>query len=183
MDLTVRAVRADEWRQVRELRLAALRDPAAPMAFLETHETAAAKPDDFWQDRAARAAEGKTTRQFVAEDADRGWQGTVTVLVERPGAVSPLGDRVELLQTHLVGVFVRPGSRGAGLAHRLFEAALGWSWSLSVERARLYVHEENARAQAMYRSAGFSRTGRCVPCTSPYGGREWEMAVSRPAVR
>ncbi|MCM2580061.1 GNAT family N-acetyltransferase [Streptomyces meridianus] len=183
MDLTVRPVRADEWRQVRDLRLTALRDPTAPIAFLETYEAAAAESDAFWQDRASRSAEGDSARQFVAEDTDGVWQGTVTALVERPGTVSPLGNRVELLQTHLVGVFVRPDGRGTGLAHRLFEAALAWSWSLPVERARLYVHGENARAQAMYRSAGFSRTGRCIPCTSPYGGREWEMAISRPAVR
>ena len=183
MNLTIRAIRADEWRQVRDLRLTALRDPAAPIAFLDTYETAAAEPDDFWRDRTARGAEGDSVRQFIGEDTDGVWQGTVTALVEHPATESPFGHPAELLQTHLVGVFVRPGGRGTGLAHRLFEAALEWSWSLPVERARLYVHEENARAQAMYRAAGFSRTGRCCPCPGPHGGREWEMALPRPAAR
>ncbi|MBB1246684.1 hypothetical protein GL263_24485 [Streptomyces durbertensis] len=41
-DCAIRPVRPEEWPQVKELRLAALRDPAAPIAFLETYEEAAA---------------------------------------------------------------------------------------------------------------------------------------------
>ncbi|MYV59587.1 GNAT family N-acetyltransferase, partial [Streptomyces sp. SID4931] len=48
MDYVMRVVRADEWPQVRQLRLEALRDPAAPVAFLESYEDAAAQPDAFW---------------------------------------------------------------------------------------------------------------------------------------
>ncbi len=74
MDYEVRAVRADEWRQVRELRLAALQDPVADIAFLETYETAVDLPDAFWQQRAEGAAEGADgVRQFVAEAADGSW--------------------------------------------------------------------------------------------------------------
>lgn len=60
MDYVVRAVRAEEWERAKEIRLAALRDPAAPIAFLETYEQALTKPDVFWQERSARAAEGST---------------------------------------------------------------------------------------------------------------------------
>src|SRR4051794_41079602 len=52
----VRVVRAEEWASVKALRLLALEDPAAPLAFLETYETAAERPDSFWQKRAADAA-------------------------------------------------------------------------------------------------------------------------------
>lgn len=69
MDYVIRPVRADEWCAARELRLAALRDPAAPLAYLETYEDALAQPDEFWRGRAERAAHGTTVLQFVAEAA------------------------------------------------------------------------------------------------------------------
>lgn len=58
-DYVIRAVRGDEWEKVKELRLVALRDPAANVAFLETEEGALAQGDEFWQQRAAGAAEGR----------------------------------------------------------------------------------------------------------------------------
>ena len=183
MDYTIRPVRAAEWSRVKEIRLASLRDPAAPIAFLETYEQAAVLPDDFWQGRAAGAAEGRAVRQFVAEKeadgADARWLGTVTVLVELPGVRSPFGDTPEVAQAHIVAVFVRPEARGSGLAEELVRAALEWSWALPehrVERVRLYVHEENARAEAMYAKVGFKRTGASVALPA---GREVEMAVGR----
>ena len=47
----VRPVRAEEWVAVREIRLAALRDPAAPIAFLEAYEAAVARSEEFWRER------------------------------------------------------------------------------------------------------------------------------------
>jgi hypothetical protein len=49
---TIRPARAHEWRESKALRLRALSDDAAPMAFVESHGEAAARPDDFWQGRA-----------------------------------------------------------------------------------------------------------------------------------
>ena len=62
MDPVIRSIRADEWPAVKELRLAGLRDPVAHLAFLETYEEAVAKPDGFWRERAAGAAEGVPVR-------------------------------------------------------------------------------------------------------------------------
>jgi RimJ/RimL family protein N-acetyltransferase len=179
MTHTIRAVRAEDWPLAKEIRLAALRDPAAPIAFLETYEQAAAMPDEFWQGRAAGAAEGKGVRQFVGEDADGRWLGTVTVRVELPGVLDFFGGTPQVAQTHVVAVFVRPEARGSGLAEALFRAALEWSWALSephIERVRLYVHEDNARAEAMYEKVGFKRTGATV---SSVAGREVELAIQR----
>ncbi|MGW7595205.1 GNAT family N-acetyltransferase, partial [Streptomyces rubiginosohelvolus] len=49
MDYVIRPVRADEWRSVKELRLAALQDPAAPVAFLETYEQGLKRSDEAWR--------------------------------------------------------------------------------------------------------------------------------------
>ncbi|MBT2476845.1 GNAT family N-acetyltransferase [Streptomyces sp. ISL-94] len=182
MKHTIRAVRHEDWTKIKALRLDALRDPVARLAFHQTHEQAGAEPDSFWQDRAAGAAEGRTARQFVAEAADGRWLGTVSVLVERPGVESFFKDVPEVPQTHIVGVFVRPEARGTGLAEELFQAALGWSWSLTeppVERVRLFVHEDNARAEAMYGKVGFKRTGLSVPAAAEPARSDNELALLR----
>jgi RimJ/RimL family protein N-acetyltransferase len=182
MNHTVRAVRGDDWAKVKEIRLDSLQDPVAHLAFLETYEQAAAKTDDFWQDRAAGSAEGVSARQFVAEAADGSWLGTISVLVERPGVQNFFGDVTELAQTHIVGVFVKPVARGTGLAEELFQAALEWSWSLAeprIERVRLFVHEDNARAEAMYGKVGFKRTDFSAPVPGDATRREIELALLR----
>ncbi|MFG3507746.1 GNAT family N-acetyltransferase [Streptomyces sp. NPDC047821] len=185
MEHVIRPVRADEWRKAREIRLAALQDPAAPLAFLDTYEAAVERPDAYWQERTAGAAEDSDgAHQFVAEAPDGSWDGTVTVLVERAGEDIRFGTAPEEDQTHVVGVYVRPGARGAGLADALFRAAVEWSWSLAgpVRRVRLYVHERNGRAESFYRKAGFVPTGDSLPLEGDASGaREVEYEVRRPA--
>ncbi|MEU4878201.1 GNAT family N-acetyltransferase [Streptomyces sp. NPDC021608] len=171
----VRAVRADEWAAVKALRLVALRDPVANLAFYETYDEAAARTDDFWRERTAGGAEAATgARQFVAETPDGEWAGTVTVLVEAAGSVDWAGEAVERLQGGIVGVFVRAEHRGTGAIEALFGAALDWAWSWGAERVRLVVHEDNGRALACYRRLGFSPTGVAFE-----EQREIEMAVGR----
>ncbi|MFF2141365.1 GNAT family N-acetyltransferase [Kitasatospora sp. NPDC058190] len=179
----IRRVRTEEWARVKAIRLDALQDPVADIAFLDTYENAAAQPDEFWQTRTTGAAEGDTVRQLVAEAEDGRWLGTITVLVEQPGGKGALGgDVIEVPQTHLVGFYVRPEARGTGLAHELIQVAQDWSWSLTeprIERVRLFVHEDNARAQAMYLRAGFKHSGVSVPVPGDETHREIELAVLR----
>ncbi|MFF8787219.1 GNAT family N-acetyltransferase [Streptomyces sp. NPDC015125] len=173
MAYVIRPVKAEEWRRLRELRLAALADPVARVAFNETLEEAAGRPDELWQRRAACSEEGVAPLTFIGEAADGRWGGMVVVLVET-------GEEVP--QTHLVGVYVRPEHRGAGLARELFRAALGWSWELTepvVERARLWVHEENGRAAAFYRALGFVETGRTGADPKDPAALEREMVLTR----
>ncbi|MEV3860565.1 GNAT family N-acetyltransferase [Streptomyces sp. NPDC050095] len=175
----VRAVRADEWRDVRQLRLDALQDPAAPIAFLETYEQALERPDSFWQDRAAGASHGTAARQFVAVAESGRWLGTVVTLVEEAGADDIFGYPVERRQAQLVGVFVRPEARGCGVTEALFTAASAWGFSLEgLERVRLHVHEDNARAEAFYRKFGFVRTGRVVPEPGDPSKVDYEMVLT-----
>lgn len=185
MDFSIREIRADEWERTREIRLAALQDPVASIAFLDTYADAVERPDSFWQERAegASASGAGAVRQFVAEAADGHWLGTVTVLVERPSGEVRFGEAATVDQTHIVGVYVRPEARGGGVIDALFGAALEWSWALpepAVARVRLYVHEENARAAAFYRRFGFAPTGAKVPMPGDEGVYELEYAFSRP---
>ncbi|KIF04546.1 acetyltransferase [Streptomyces sp. RSD-27] len=179
----IRVVRADEWEKVKELRLDALRDPVASLAFLETYEQAAAKPDAFWQDRAAGAAEGANVVQIVAEAPDGRWDGSVSVFIEDAGTNDFLGQVVGVDQAHVVGVFVRPGQRGSGLTDALFGAALEWVWAREepvLERARLFVHEKNERAAGFYRRFGFRASGLVIPKPDDPSAKEHEYVFARP---
>ncbi|MFR9754443.1 GNAT family N-acetyltransferase [Streptomyces sp. TR06-5] len=174
----IRSTRAEEWPELKELRLAALQDPSAPIAFLETYEQAASEPDSFWQERARGAAAGTRVRQFVAEGRDGSLTGTVAVLIEDPGSEDVFGGRVAQRQAHIVGVFVRPEHRGSGLIDALFDAALAWARSVTdVARVRLSVHEDNARAEGAYRRYGFVRSGATTPMKGDASKMEHEMVL------
>ncbi|MFD6415903.1 GNAT family N-acetyltransferase [Streptomyces sp. NPDC060194] len=178
---TVRPVRAEEWREVKALRLLALRDPAAPIAFLETYEEAAARPDDFYRQRAEGASHGTGARQFVAEDGDGSWVGSVTVLVEEAGRDDFFGHRVERRQAQLVGVYLRPEHRGTGVLDALVSAAVAWAWSdPAITRVRLHVHESNARAAGAYRRLGFVASGVTLPTEADPALVERELVLARP---
>ncbi|MFJ4581879.1 GNAT family N-acetyltransferase [Streptomyces echinatus] len=176
----VRAIRPDEWAAVRQLRLDALRDPVAHLAFLETYEEAAARTDAFWQDRATGSGEGSAAaRQIIAETPDGTWAGTLTVLVEEAGTKDWAGDPVDRRQGHVVGVFVRPEHRGNGLIGALFDAGVRWAWEQRAERVRLFVHQENARAQGAYRRFGFEPSGRVVSFSKNEEETELEFVLER----
>lgn len=161
---------------MRELRLAALRDPVAHLAFLETYEEAAARPDGFWKERAEGAAKGaRERRQFVVEGEGGEWVGTVTVLMEEAGTRDFFGETVERRQAHLVGVFLRDRHRGKGVAEAMFAAAVGWARGAGVERVRLFVNEGNGRAAAFYRRVGFVGSGVSVDGDE---GRELEYVLA-----
>ncbi|MCX5049231.1 MULTISPECIES: GNAT family N-acetyltransferase [unclassified Streptomyces] len=182
MNYKIRPVRTDEWVEAKALRLVALQDPVAHLAFLETYEEALAHPDSFWRDRTAGGAEGALgAQQFIAEGPDGEWVGTLTVLIEEPGATDWAGFPVERSQGHVVGVFIRPELRGIGLTEVLFDAGLEWAWARGVELVRLIVHEENGRAQAFYRRAGFLPSGRTVPLAKSAGELELEFVLERDA--
>lgn len=157
--IEIRRVRADEWEQTRALRLDALHDPVAHLAFVETLAEAEERPDSFWQERAERAASGSAAAQFLAEGSDGALHGTVTVLVAEPGEEDVLGDTTDARRAVVVGVYVRPGVRGVGLVDQMLAAVAHWVQSLDVGELTLYVHPQNARALAAYVRCGFVETG------------------------
>lgn len=166
MAYKIRAVVPEDWELLRELRLAALADPAAAVAFNESYGSAASRSDEFWRRRAAQGVEGRLAETFVGEDEENGgrWAGSTTVLDEGECA-------------HLVGVYVRPEHRGTGLAQGLFRAAEEWARGRPfVRRILLHVHEHNPRAEAFYRRMGYERTGRFVDDPKAPVLKEYEMA-------
>lgn len=174
MSSSVRRVRAGEGERVRELRLRAVRDPAAAIAFLTTYDQEVVRDHEFWDERAAGGAGGDSAAMFVAESGDA-WVGTCTVLVRRAGEVDHTGRRLLRGRADVVGVYVDPAHRRGGAIDALLDAASRWTASQGFDTLSLDVHVDNERAQAAYRRVGFIATGETF--TGPIGP---ELAMERP---
>ena len=172
--VAVRRIRADEWQAVRALRLESTSDPDANIAFLETPEQVAARPEQFWRDRARLAAESETAAQFVAV-VDGAWVGSLSVIIRATGQTDHLGRFVDDRRADVVGVYVNPAHRGTGAVDQLLAAAAAWAGGLGLRRLSLDVHRDNPRAQAAYRRAGFEPTGETF--SSSIGP---EIVMARP---
>ncbi|MFD4324828.1 GNAT family N-acetyltransferase [Nocardioides sp. NPDC058538] len=159
---TVRRVHADEWQSIRELRLEALRDPIAHLAYLERLEDALQRPDSYWRDQAQTAAAGTAVGKFVAVDDHGELAGTVTALVTAPGEPDYIGETSPHLRGALVGVYVRPAQRGGGVLQALVSETEAWLQEIGVQQVRLHVNEHNVRAQGAYRKCGYVDTGMRV---------------------
>lgn len=171
----VRRVRLHEWAEVRDLRIEAVSDPQASIAFLSTRADELARDEAFWRERAAGAALGETAAQFVAVAGGR-WVGTATVILREPGTRDHLDREVDRTRADVVGVYLAPPHRGTGILARLFDQIDAWVADRGVDALHLDVHVDNLRAQAAYRKAGFLPTG--VTFTSSIGP-ELEMRRSR----
>lgn len=156
--VSVRRVRPDDWRGTRDLRLEALRDPMAHVAFLETVEQAEARPDEEWRSRAAAHAEGGASAQFLAATPDGAGEtliGSLAVIMRKAG-VPDYFDRVpEVDLPTVVGVYVSPGGRGLGVIDALLTAASDWAVHSGYRALTLDVHESNVPAIRAYQRAGF----------------------------
>jgi len=149
--VTVRPVRAGEWRELRALRLRALKTD--PGAFGSTYAKAAAYPDSEWIERAQESETGERSRTFVAA-GDLGWRGMVI------GATLDDGD------AGLFGMWVEPRDRRAGIAAALVDAVVAWARERRAAGVSLSVAEDNAAAAALFSSKGFDFTGERRPLSS-----------------
>ena len=159
--ISARRVRTDEWELVRALRLESTADPDAAIAFLESHDEVAARTDDFWQARTDVAARSETVAQFVAVDGDE-LVGSLSVLVRATGQTDHFGRVIDDRRADVVGVWVRPDSRGSGAVDALLAAAAEFVIGVGLRQVQLDVHRDNLRAQAAYRRAGFEPTGETL---------------------
>jgi RimJ/RimL family protein N-acetyltransferase len=162
----VRRVRADDWQQLRALRLEALAD--TPSAFLELHSDAARCDEGSWRRRAEGSAAGEDCAMFIAAEASGEWIGMLGLYRDAPG------------EAQVVSVYVAPRARGQGVLDELLEQAEQWARGGGLHRLRLLVHEDNARARAAYGRLGFAPTGHSFPDPLDKTRRESELDKRLP---
>jgi GNAT superfamily N-acetyltransferase len=136
----VRQLTPDDWRTLREIRLAALAD--APDAFMMTYADAVGLGEQEWRIRTTRS---DMFAAFVG--------GEPVGLV---GLFGPDGSRVA--DGTLIAMWVAPALRGTGVADSLIEAAVGRATSLAATGMRLEVAPGNVRAERVYARHGFTAT-------------------------
>ena len=61
---------------------------------------------------------------------------------------------------HVSTVFVAPNRWGEGIGGRIVDAVLAEARARGYERAQLWTHADNARAQRLYEGRDFQRSGR-----------------------
>lgn len=143
----IRPVSAEEWRELREIRLRALAD--APDSFGSTFAREDQFPDGEWINRAERGASGANARTFVADDGGR-FCGLVTVFLEEAAA-------------ELVSLWVDPAYRRRGLALDLIRAVEQWASEAGANGVQLWVTHTNEPARRLYERAGYEETGQRQP--------------------
>ncbi len=157
----VRRIRGEDWQQLRALRLEAVAD--TPSAFLERHADAARRDDGSWRRRAEGSASGEDSAMFIAAEESGEWIGMLGLYRDAPG------------EAQVVSVYVAPHGRGAGVLEELLDWAQRWARSAGLNRLRLLVHEDNARARAAYVRLGFAPTGRSSPYPLDQTKVEYEL--------
>ena len=139
-----------EWRQLREIRLRALRD--APNAFGSAYGEEEGQPGEWWRESLA------TFAWFVAATP-----GDVV------GLAAGMPPEPERNAVNLISMWVAPAWRGVGVADRLVGAVVQWAATTGVDEVRLRVAEGNERARRFYQRLGFENTGDLKPLRSNPG--------------
>jgi ribosomal protein S18 acetylase RimI-like enzyme len=151
--MIVRYSTEDDWKILKEIRLASLLD--APTAFGVSHASALANSDDDWRTRAGRRGKAEFLLAFV--------EGAAVGMVAH--TVSDAGE------FNLIAMWVKPEYRGAAIASALVDAAKAAAAAQGHTRVVLDVSPENGRAAAFYRRQGFA----FLP--------EWEPLASHPHIQ
>jgi RimJ/RimL family protein N-acetyltransferase len=141
--MRIRTADADDWRALRDVRLAALED--SPDAFGSTLEREREADESHW----------------IGWITGDGWEGDVTTFVAEEGkdfagmatGFHPGG---EPSVVHLFGMWVRPDRRSEGIGGGLVAAVVDWAGARpDVEQIVLRVTTTNERAARFYASCGF----------------------------
>jgi GNAT superfamily N-acetyltransferase len=149
---SVHRVRADQWRQWRDLRLRALAE--SPRAFGSTYQENAGYPDETWLERTrALAGAAQDRAMFVAIDP------TADIWIGCAGGFADEDDGI----ASLISMWVSPEHRGRGVGRSLVEAVIGWARATGYERLRLDVVRGQDSAVRLYSRLGFRPTGRWIP--------------------
>ncbi|MEM1413499.1 MAG: GNAT family N-acetyltransferase [Myxococcota bacterium] len=140
--MQTRRVAADDWRLLKELRLASLAD--APAAFLSTHADEVAFEDARWRERAEANAAGTRLAGFLAVPDGGAAVGLVVGV-----------DQAERDEVSLNALWVAPHARGRGAGRALVEAVVRWARARGRAAVTLCVLEGNEGAARLYRAVGF----------------------------
>jgi GNAT superfamily N-acetyltransferase len=141
--ITIFRTTADEWRELRIVRLEALAD--TPEAFATTYEEATRWSDDHWRQMAS-------LRVFFLAQCDGHTVGMASggLNDEFPGT------------KWLYGLYVTPTSRGSGVAASLVEVVGQWARQEGASSLYLMVRSAVPRARAFYEKLDFQPTGAIV---------------------
>jgi ribosomal protein S18 acetylase RimI-like enzyme len=154
---TIMPLKPDEWKTLKGLRLAALKD--SPDQFLARYDVEKTYEEARWRDELIR------DEWFVCRMAD----GT-EVAILRIDEVPDVGRR------HLGYMWVSPDYRGCGLGRKLVIAALHHLADDPVRKyAYLYVLTGNVRARGLYEDLGFRSIG--PPALLPDGSGRYEQLM------
>lgn len=148
----------DDWRAMREIRLAALLD--APYAFGSTHARERGFTEADWRRRLGNG---------IVFMARRG--GLPLAIAGGIPSDEAAGD------VDLVSMWVDPAVRGQGVGEALVGAVARWAGERGAARLRLWVTEGNRPARALYERCGFTPTGVRQPL--PHDPTVSEIALDR----
>lgn len=144
---TIRRIGPEDWREWREVRLAALKD--APDAFGSTYEREIAFGEADWRTRLTRGG------PIVAE-----LDGRIV------GCAAGVPDADDPSTVEVYAMWVAASARGGGAAGALIESIVSDAREAGAKRVHLWVTETNERARAFYRRHGFTETGEREPLLS-----------------
>jgi ribosomal protein S18 acetylase RimI-like enzyme len=137
---------ADDWRLLRDVRLAALAD--SPAAFGSSLDREREYAEDDWHRWLA------TSAVFIAHEEDL----PVAMVAGIEGEADD--------ERRLVAMWVHPQHRGQGLGSSLVTAVVDWASEEGAHRLVLWVADGNDAALHLYRRHGFTKTGSSMPLPS-----------------
>jgi ribosomal protein S18 acetylase RimI-like enzyme len=145
--MIIRPTCEEDWRALKDLRLAALLD--APQAFGVSHATASGYTESQWRERAA----GPHLRFWLAFlDGE---------------AVGMIGGGVSSRQRYnLIAMWLAPQVRGSGIAAQLVDAVKAEAVSQGYAGVYLDVAPDNRRAVGFYVRQGFAFIDEWEPLAS-----------------
>jgi GNAT superfamily N-acetyltransferase len=155
----IRAVREEDWRAMRDIRLEALRE--APAVFGSTYAREVVFTEADWR----RRASGYGFFAFLPDlgDLPMGLAGGID---EGAGAAE------------LVSMWVRPRARGRKVGAALVMAVADWARGRGLSRLNLWVTDGNHAARALYERCGFTPAGERQPLPSDPAQTEISMMLS-----
>jgi RimJ/RimL family protein N-acetyltransferase len=159
----IHTVQRRDWRDYRDIRLAALED--APSAFASTWQKEAELTTSEWMERAQRSEDGDTLTLVIAADEAGRWVGLA-------GGYRP-GDGGA--DAELISMWVAPDCRRRKVGPELVRAVLAWAESHQADRIGLWVNEANGPAIRLYEKAGFHPTGEVGKLPSDPAQQEIRM--------